>query len=63
MNQRQKESASKYLYDISKSIAILSVIVNMVQGKWEIATLVFGFLGTLTFYSCAYILEGGLNHE
>lgn len=38
MNQRQKESASKYLYNISKSTAILSVIVNMVQGKWELTT-------------------------
>lgn len=63
MSKRQKESAAKYLYDISKSIAILSLVGNIVQGKWDVPTLLFGFLGTLAFFACAYIFEGGLNHE
>tara|TARA_Y100000294_G_scaffold170155_1_gene182119 strand:+ start:283 stop:474 length:192 start_codon:yes stop_codon:yes gene_type:complete len=63
VNKRQKESTSKYLHDISKGLAILCVIGNIVQGKWEILTLFFGFLGTIAFFICAFMLEGGMNHE
>jgi len=50
VNRKQKESTAKYLYDISKGIALLVVIGNMVQGKWDIITLTFGSIGAFVFF-------------
>ena len=63
VNQRQKESTAKYLYDISKGIAILAVVGNMVQGKWGIVSLALGFIGAFAFFISAYLLEGEVNNE
>jgi len=63
MNRKQKGSTAKYLYDISKGIALLAIIGNMVQGKWYIPTLIFGLLGAIAFFIGAYILEGGIENE
>lgn len=63
MNKKQRESTSKYFYDISKGIALLAVIDNMVKGRWDIPTLIFGFIGAVIFFIGAYILEGGINNE
>jgi len=63
VNRRQKESTAKYLYDISKGIAILAVVGNMVQGKWGIVSLALGFIGAFAFFISAYLLEGEVNNE
>ncbi len=63
MNRKQRESTAKYFYDISKGIVLLAVVANMVQGKWDIPTLIFGFIGTIAFFISAYIIEGGIKNE
>ena len=57
MNEKQKESSAKYLYDISKGVALLAVISNMVQGKWDIAKLLIGSLAAIGFFLWGYFLE------
>ena len=57
MNKEQRKSVSKYLYDISKGIALLAVIGNIVQGKWDLLGLVFGIITSIIFFIGAYILE------
>lgn len=63
MNKHQRISTAKYLYDISKGIAILAIVGNIVQGKWDILDLVAGFVSTLIFFIFAYILEGRIKNE
>ncbi len=63
MNKRQKESTAKYFYDMSKGIALLAAVGNIVQEKWHIPTLIFGFIGAISFFVSAYMLEGDMKDE
>ena len=63
MTKKQRESTAKYLYDISKGIALLAVIGNLVQGKWELPSIFLGIATSILFFIGAYILEGGKNNE
>lgn len=63
MTKKQRESTAKYLYDISKGIALLAIIGNLLKDKWDIPTLIFGSLAALFTFIVAFILEGSINHE
>lgn len=63
MNDRQRESIAKYFYDISKGIAILCIVGNIVKVQWAIGSLIFGFIATTAFFVGAYRLERGFNNE
>ncbi len=63
MNKHQRISTAKYLYDMSKGVALLAIVGNIVQGKWVMLDLVAGFVSTLIFFIFAYILEGRINNE
>lgn len=63
MNQKQRTSAVGYLYDISKGIALASVVDTLLKDKWNVATVVFGIAGALVFFSWAYLIEGGKENE
>jgi len=63
MNKHQRISTAKYLYDISKGIALLSIVGNIVQGKWVMLHLATGFVSTLIFFIFAYILERGISND
>jgi len=63
MNKKQRESTAKYCYDISKGIALIAVISNLIQGRWDLLSLIFGILATLAFFMWGYYLEGGLKDE
>ena len=63
MNKKQRESAAKYLYDISKGIALLSVIGNLLKEKWDIPVIIIGILTTISLFIWAQILEGGIANE
>ncbi|MFP4480154.1 MAG: hypothetical protein ACLFOA_04745 [Desulfohalobiaceae bacterium] len=58
LKDQQRDSTAKYLYDLSKGIALLTVIKPL----WEpgVATLpiIFGVTATCLFFSWAYVLEG-----
>ncbi len=63
MTKKQRESTAKYLYDISKGIALLAVIGNLVQGKWELPSIFLGIATSVLFFIGAYILEGERYNE
>lgn len=63
MTKKQRESTAKYLYDVSKGTALLAVIGNIVQGKWELPVILLGIVTSIIFYVGAYILEGVENNE
>ncbi|MEA3357802.1 MAG: hypothetical protein U9R17_00070 [Thermodesulfobacteriota bacterium] len=61
MNKNQRENTAKYLYDISKGIALVVVVGNIIKDQWNITTLFLGLLATLAFFGWAYIIDGGSN--
>jgi len=63
MTKKQKESTAKYLYDISKGIALLAVVSNMVQGKWDMFNIVAGILSAVGFFLWGYFIEGGIKDD
>ena len=60
MNKKQKVSAAKYFYDLSKGIALLAVVGNMVRGEWRVITLIAGTIATIIFFLWGYYIEGGV---
>jgi hypothetical protein len=58
MKRKQRESSAKYLYDLSKGVALLTVVSPWVtsQGSW--ITIVLGVAGTVVLFLWAYWLEG-----
>ncbi len=63
MNKKQREGAAKYLYDISKGIALLAVAGNLLKDTWDIFNIIAGSITTVIFFIWAHILQGGNNHE
>ena len=63
MNNQQRQSAAKYLYDISKVIAILAVISNILGEKASISNLIFGFAAVIIFYIFAFTFETGIKDD
>ena len=63
MTKKQRESTAKYLYDISKGTALLAVVGNVIQGKWEIPSIFLGIATSILFFIGAYLLEGVKNNE
>ena len=63
MTKKQRESTAKYLYDISKGIALVAIVGNFIKGKWDIPVIILGFLATIIFFLWAYSLEREIEHE
>jgi len=63
LNKKQRQNTVKYLYDISKGVALVVVIGNIVRDKWNITTLCLGLLATLAFFVWGYIIDGGFNND
>lgn len=61
MKPRQRENAAKYLYDISKGIALVTVVGALTTGQWSVLTLSLGTLAALVFFLWAYWLDGADN--
>lgn len=61
MTPRQRENAAKYLYDISKGIALVTVVGTLATGQWNFLTLLIGTIAALVFFLWAYWLDGGGN--
>ena len=58
MNSRQRESTAKFLYDLAKGLALLTVVSPWVTGQGSWITIVLGTVGTGTLFTAAYWLEG-----
>ena len=63
MTPRQQESAAKFLYDLAKGVALLTVVSPWVRGQESWLVLIFGAVGTLSIFLWAYRLEGGLEED
>ncbi|MBI3814850.1 MAG: hypothetical protein HY279_10375 [Nitrospinae bacterium] len=63
MTKKQRESVSKYLYDISKGIFLIVVVGNFMKGEWDIFSITTGIWAAIVFFLWAYIIEGGVEDE
>ncbi|TLD40328.1 MAG: hypothetical protein JETT_3397 [Candidatus Jettenia ecosi] len=63
MTKKQRESAAKYLYDISKGIALLTVVGNLTKDKLDIPVIISGVIATLIIFFWAYSLERNIQNE
>ena len=61
MTKNQRESTSKYLYDISKGIALLAIVGDFVKEKHNILIIISGLIATVVFFVWAYTVEGEVN--
>ncbi len=63
MNKKQSENTAKYLYDMSKGIALVAVIGNIVREQWNISNLIIGLLAAIGFFIWGYVIDGGSDNE
>ncbi len=63
MNKKQRENTAKYLYDISKGIALVAVVGNIVKDQWNISNLIIGLLAAIGFFIWSYVIDGGFDNE
>jgi len=57
--EKQKESLSKFLYDVAKIVlasAVIAPVVNL--SVFSYATMIGGLLTGMLFFCLAYILDG-----
>ncbi len=58
MNDQQRESTAKFLYDMAKGVGLIAVVGGMVSGQANWWGVIVGLLATLIFFLSAYWLEG-----
>jgi len=58
MNARQRESAAKFLYDLAKGMALLTVVSPWVTGQGSALAMLFGAFATVCLFFWAFWLEG-----
>ena len=63
MNKNQRENTAKYLYDISKGIAIVAVVGNIVKDQWVISNLIIGLIAATGFFIWGYFVDGGFHND
>ena len=54
---------ASFAYDMSKGVALLAIVGNIVQGKWDLPVYIFGFVGMLLSFIIAYLIERGIKNE
>lgn len=45
MTQRQRESAAKYCYDLSKVVMTIAGIANLFSGRFDLVNFLLGLVG------------------
>lgn len=58
MNDQQRDSTAKYMYDLSKGVALLTVIKPLWEPGVVTGAVLFGLTATCALFVWAYILEG-----
>lgn len=62
MNDQQRDSTAKYMYDLSKGIALLAVVRPILEG--EIGPSFVVWIGTvIAFFAWGHVIEGGKDNE
>ena len=57
MNDQQRESTAKFLYDMAKGIGLIAVVGGLVSGQASWRSVIVGLLATVIFFLSAYRLE------
>ncbi len=63
MTAKPIDGKAKYLYDISKGVALVAVIGNVVKDQWNISNLLIGLLAAIGFFIWGYVIDGGSDNE
>lgn len=64
MNQTQRKSTAKFLYDIAKILVAIAVIGNIFSKEYfSVFPLVFGVVTTVLFFFFGYFMESGVEDE
>lgn len=63
VTRKQRESTAKFLYDIAKGVALLTVVSPWVTGQGSWVTVVLGVVGAIGLFLWAYWLEGELQED
>ena len=57
MNRNQRENSAKYLYDISKGIALIAVVQQFLSEETTPLKLGGGVIATIIFYSWGLYMD------
>lgn len=55
-NDKQRENAAKYCYDVSKLLVIGAVVAPLIQGQ-RIFGIVLGLVAVIVFFTLGYIID------
>jgi hypothetical protein len=58
MTKRQRESAAKYCYDLSKIVVTVAVVTNAFSDRYQLWNFMFGVLFGVGLYAVGYLLDG-----
>lgn len=58
LNNRQRESAAKFLYDLAKGVLLITVVSPWVTGQASWTLIALGFIWAIGLFFWAYWLEG-----
>jgi hypothetical protein len=63
MNDQQRESTAKFLYDMAKGIGLIAVVGGLVGGQASWWNVIMGLFGMSTLFIVAFWLEGRENSK
>ena len=58
MNDQQRESAAKFLYDMAKGVGLIAVVGGVVGGQATDTSVILGFVAMTELFLFAQWLEG-----
>lgn len=57
MNEKQKDHAAGYLYDLSKGVALLTVINPLWTGELPALAITLGFIAAIAFFAWGSFID------
>ena len=57
MNDQQRESTAKFLYDMAKGVGLIAVVGGLASGQATIRSVISGLLGMSVFFLAAFWFE------
>ena len=58
MNDQQRESTAKFLYDMAKGVGLIAVVGGLVSGQTNWRSVMLGSTAMVVLFFSAYWLEG-----
>ncbi|HEX9285302.1 MAG TPA: hypothetical protein VF879_06495 [Nitrospirales bacterium] len=63
MNDQQRESTAKFLYDMAKGVGLIAVVSGVVSGQTSWWNVIMGSVSMSSLFLLAYWLEGRGNNK